>query len=92
MGEEVLPMAITLLLHMEVLQVVTELRATEGSTAMDQGVPLADLMGVTGRSLMEGVTDTTLLQVTSLPVLTQRHTSGSRQSTQTAAASSTSKS
>lgn len=82
-------MAINRLHHMEVLQEAMEPQAMEGSTGMDQGVPLADRMGVTVLSRMEGIMDSTLLQVMSLLALTQRRTSGSRRLTRTAAASST---
>ncbi|TMS18537.1 Peflin [Larimichthys crocea] len=61
--------------HKEVLMVVMEPQVREDSTGLG-------LMGVTGDSLMEDNTDTTLLQVTSLPVLTKRHTSGSKLLTQ----------
>lgn len=75
-GEAVVPMVITLQLHtvvqhinQEVLMVLTEPQVREGSMGRHQGVPPAVIMEVTGDSLMEdslmeGIMDTMLLQVT----------------------------
>lgn len=92
-------MVITLQLHtvvqhinQEVLMVLTEPQVREGSMGRHQGVPPAVIMEVTGDSLMEDIMDIMLLQATSLLVLTQRRTSGSRLSTLTTAVSSTQRS
>lgn len=70
-GEAVVPMGISPQLptqehhsQLERLMVLTEHRVREGSMGLDQGVPQAGLMGVTGGSLMEDIMDTLPLQVT----------------------------
>lgn len=72
----------------EVIMVLMEPQVMEGNMDLDQGLPPGGLMEVTVDSLMEGIMELMLLQVTSLLVLTQRHTNGSRVLTQTTVASS----
>lgn len=73
----------------ELLMVLMGSQVKECHMGMDQGVPLPGIMGVTGDSPMEDLTGTMPLQVTSLLVSTQRHTSGSTLSTRTTVALST---
>lgn len=79
----------TELLRQEVITAAVECQVMQGNMAKDQAVPPVGIMGVTGDSIPEDPMAIMLLQVTSLLALTQRRTSGSRLSTQTAAASST---
>lgn len=75
-------------INQAVLTVVTEPRVRDNmGTHLE--VPPAGLTGDTGHSLMADIMDTMHLQVTSPLVSTQKRSSGSRRSTQTAAASST---
>lgn len=76
------------LAHKEVIMVVMEAQVREDSMALVKEVSPAGHIGVTEDSLMEGLTDTMLLQVTFLLVLAQKRTSGSRLLTWTTAASS----
>lgn len=83
--------------NQRLIMVLTEPRVKEGSMGTDKGVPPPGIMRVTvdsltEDSLMEDIMDTTLLQVTSLLVLTKRHTSGSTPLTRTTVASSISRS
>lgn len=75
--------------NQEAPMVVMEFQVTEGNMGQGQVVPLVGLMGLMVDNRMGDLMQTMVLQVTSLPVLTQRRTSGSRLLTLIAVASST---
>lgn len=52
--------------YREVITGVVEPQVMEGSMGLDQGVPPVGLMGATGDSRLQDLTDTMLLQETSL--------------------------
>lgn len=75
--------------NQEAPMVVMEFQVMEGNMGQGQVVPLVGLMGVMVDNRMGDLMQTMVLQVTSLLVLTQRRTSGSRVLTLIAVASST---
>lgn len=75
--------------NQEAPMVVMEFQVMEGNMGQGQVVPLVGLMGVMVDNHMGDLMQTMVLQVTSLLVLTQRRTSGSRVLTLIAVASST---
>lgn len=75
--------------NQEAPMVVMEFQVMEGNMGQGQVVPLVGLMGLMVDNNMGDLMQTMVLQVTSLPVLTQRRTSGSRVLTLIAVASST---
>lgn len=75
--------------NQEAPMVVMEFQVMEGNMGQGQVVPLVGLMGVMVDNRMGDLMQTMVLQVTSLLVLTQKRTSGSRVLTLIAVASST---